>query len=254
MGFFSSVLIRLKGFFLQAGDDIVSGSTSSIKATYRTIEEQEIKRYNQMLDAVSSLARQRSQTEQEIQKDEEQLSELEQEMEGALAIAEREPENQLVHEQAYNRAFTKKEELEARLEQRRSKFEELDQKVENYKIELANFQERVQSLKQEGDEAVADLISSESIVRIEQRLQGLSTEGTDQALDAVRRKVQDTKAKAQIASEIGGTDVSRQRERYRAAAKQSSGASEFSERLKQRQQAKTEQSQAETAEERKLGE
>ena len=43
MGFFSSVLIRLKGFFLQAGDDIVSGSTSSIKATYRTIEEQEIK-------------------------------------------------------------------------------------------------------------------------------------------------------------------------------------------------------------------
>ena len=242
MGFFSSVLIRLKGFFLQAGDDIVSGSTSSIKATYRTIEEQEIKRYNQMLDAVSSLARQRSQTEQEIQKDEEQLSELEQEMEGALAIAEREPENQQVHEQAYNRAFTKKEELEARLEQRRSKFEELDQKVENYKIELANFQERVQSLKQEGDEA------------IEQRLQGLSTEGTDQALDAVRRKVQDTKAKAQIASEIGGTDVSRQRERYRAAAKQSSGASEFSERLKQRQQAKTEQSQAETAEERKLGE
>ncbi|MAG83628.1 hypothetical protein CMK10_05670, partial [Candidatus Poribacteria bacterium] len=89
MGFFSSVLIRIKGFFLQAGDDIVSGSTSSIKATYRTIEEQEIKRYNQMLDAVSSLARQRSQIEQEIQKDEEQLSELEQEMEGALAIAER---------------------------------------------------------------------------------------------------------------------------------------------------------------------
>ena len=43
MGFFSSVLIRLKGFFLQAGDDIVSGSTSSIKATYRTIEEQEIR-------------------------------------------------------------------------------------------------------------------------------------------------------------------------------------------------------------------
>ena len=207
-----------------------------------------------MLDAVSSLARQRSQTEQEIQKDEEQLSELAQEMEGALAIAEREPENQQVHEQAYNRAFTKKEELEARLEQRRSKFEELDQKVENYKIELSNFQERVQSLKQEGDEAVADLISSESIVRIEQRLQGLSTEGADQALDAVRRKVQDTKAKAQIASEIGGTDVSRQRERYRTAAKQSSGASEFSERLKQRQQAKTAQSQAETAEERKLGE
>ena len=254
MGFFSSVLIRLKGFFLQAGDDIVSGSTSSIKATYRTIEEQEIKRYNHMLDGVSSLARQRSQTEQEIQKDEEQLSELAQEMEGALAIAEREPENQQVHEQAYNRAFTKKEELEARLEQRRSKFEELDQKVENYKIELSNFQERVQSLKQEGDEAVADLISSESIVRIEQRLQGLSTEGADQALDAVRRKVQDTKAKAQIASEIGGTDVSRQRERYRTAAKQSSGASEFSERLKQRQQAKTAQSQAETAEERKLGE
>ena len=53
-------------------------------------------------------------------------------------------------------------------------------------------------MKQEGDEAVADLVSSESIVRIEQRLQGLSTEGTDQALDAVRRKVQDTKAKAQI--------------------------------------------------------
>ena len=109
-------------------------------------------------------------------------------------------------------------------------------------------------MKQEGDEAVADLISSESIVQIEQRLQGLSTEGTDQALDAVRRKVQDTKAKAQISSEIGGTNVSRQRERYRAAAKQSTGTNEFSERLKQRQQTKEGQSQTETAEERKLGE
>ena len=108
-------------------------------------------------------------------------------------------------------------------------------------------------MKQEGDEAVADLVSSESIVRIEQRLQGLSTEGTDQALDAVRRKVQDTKAKAQISSEIGGTDVSRQRERYRAAAKQSTGSNEFSERLKQRQQTKAEP-QTETTEERKLGE
>jgi len=48
--------------------------------------------------------------------------------------------------------------------------------------------------------------------------------------------------------------VSRQRERYRAAAKQSTGTNEFSERLKQRQQTKEGQSQTETAEERKLGE
>ena len=47
--------------------------------------------------------------------------------------------------------------------------------------------------------------------------------------------------------------MSRQRERYRAAAKQSTGSNEFSERLKQRQQTKAEP-QTETTEERKLGE
>ena len=254
MGFLSSLFIRIKGFFLQAGDDIVAGSPSSVKATYRAIEEKEIKRYNQMLDAVASLARQREDASQEIDRSEEQLKGFAEEMEGALALAEREPDNVAAHREAYNRAFSEHERLQTRLQQVQAKFEQLDKKVEDYKLELSNFQGRIQSLRQEGDEAVADLIGSESIIRIEQRLQGLSTDSGDQALSAVRRKVADTKAKAQITAELGGTDVSRQRQRYRTAGKQSEGSVAFEEKLKQRQQAKTAPSDTATPEKRRLGE
>ena len=254
MGLLSSIWIRIKGFFLEAGDDIVSSSPSSIKATYRAVEDKEIKRYNQMLDAVSSLARQREQTSQEINRIEEQIKGLEEETEGALALAERDPDNMDRHREAYNRAFNEQERLKTRLQQGQSKFEKQDNKVEEYKLELSNFQARVQSLRQEGDEAVADLVSSESIIRIEQRLQGLSKDSMDQALSAVRRKVADTKAKAQITAELGGTDVARQRQRYRAAAKQSAGQSAFDEKIKQRQQAKAAPSDSTAPERRRLGE
>ncbi len=256
MGFFASLIIRIKGFFLKAGDDLVSGSPEAIQATYRTIEDKEIQRYNQMLDAVSSLARQREDALRQMERLQGRIEELNDETEGALALADSEPDNKEQHREAYNRAFAQKEQLQARLDQTDAKADQLTEKVEDYKLELSNFQSRIEELKQEGDESVADLISSQSIIQIEQRLQGLSTDSTDQALTAVRRKVADTKAKAQITAELGGVDVARQRQRYRAAAKQSAGGTAFDEMLKQRQQGKAEAESEtqEASEQRKLGE
>jgi len=256
MGIFSAIWLRLKGFFLRTSDELVSGSTEAIQATYRTVEEKEIRQYNQMLDAVASLARQREEILQEKQRVQAQIDAYEEEMEGALALAEREPENMEQHRAAYERVFPQKERAQQRFEELGDRAEQLTERVENYKLELSQFQDRIEKLRQEGGEAVADLISSESIIRIEQRIQGLSTESTDQALAAVRRRVADTKAKAQITSELAGTDVARQRQRYRAAGRESAGSTAFDEMLKQRRQGKAavegETEEAE-AERRKLG-
>lgn len=260
MGLFSAIWIRIRGFFLKTSDDLVSGSPDAIRSTYRTVEEKEIQRYNQMLDAVSSLARQREDTLQTMERTQNQIEAFDEEMEGALALAEREPDNTEQHRTAYNRAFDQKTRLEQRLAEMDTKSEQLTERVEDYKLQLSEFQERVNSLRQEGDEAVADLISSEAIISIEQRIQGLSTEGTDQALSAVRRKVADTKAKAQITSELAGTDVARQRQRYRAAGRENAGSTAFDEVLKQRQQGETavegetEETEEAEAERRRLGE
>jgi len=256
MGILSAIWIRLRGFFLKTSDQLVSGSPDAIRATYRTVEESEIGQYNEMLDAVASLMRQREDTLQEIQRLETQIADYEQEMEGALTLAESETDNTEQHRTAYERAFTQKDRLQERLDEQVARSEQLTESVENYKLQLSQFQDRIGKLRQEGDEAVADLVSSEAIIRIEQRIQGLSTESTDQALSAVRRRVADSKAKAQITSELAGTDVARQRQQYRAAGRASAGSSAFDEMLKQRQQGKTavegETEEAE-AERRRLG-
>jgi len=256
MGLFSAIWIRIRGFFLKTSDELVSGSPDAIRATYRTVEEREIQQYNEMLDAVASLMRQREDTLQELERVQNQVDVYEEEMEGALAFAESESENMEEHRAAYERAFGQKDRFQQRAEELDARAEQLTERVEGYKLQLQEFQGRIESIRQEGDESVADLVSSQAIIRIEQRIQGLSTESTDQALSAVRRRVADTKAKAQITSELAGTDVARQRQRYRAAGRQSAGSSAFDEMLEQRQQGKTavegETEEAE-AERRRLG-
>jgi len=174
---------------------LVSGSPDAIRAAYRTVEEGEIQRYNQVLDGVASLMRQREDSLQEMERLQVQIGVLDQEMEAALALAEREPENSKQHREAYNSALRKKERLAKRLEEMDAKTTQLTESVENYRQELSNFQERIETLRREGDEAVADLIANQAIIRTEQRLQEFSPERTDEALQAALRKLEDTKAK-----------------------------------------------------------
>jgi len=175
----------------------VSLRQDSVRATYRAIEEKEIPRYNQMLDGVASLSRVKEETLQEMERLQGKIDKLEQEMEGALSLVEREPENSDQHRGVYNRVLAQKERLEKRLAEVGAKASQLTEKVEDYKQELSNFQRRIEALRQEADEVVADLIHSEAIIRIEQRLQGLSTEGTDESLQVAQQKFEETKAKVE---------------------------------------------------------
>ena len=173
----------------------ISWSVDAIRTTYRTVEEREIERYNQMLDGVSSLARMREDTLQKIQRIQGQIEELDKEMEDALSLTKSEPEKSDQHREAYERALAQKERLKERLEEMAKEEAELGKIVENYKRELSNFRERIEALRREGDEAVAALIHSESLIQTEQRLQEISTGCADEALQNVRRKAEETKAK-----------------------------------------------------------
>jgi len=173
----------------------VSGSPDAIRATYRTVEEKEIQRYNQLLDAVSSLGRMRQEALQEMQRIQGTIEELDKEMEDSLSLIESEPEKSDQYREAYERAFRQKERLKERLEEMDAKAKELTERTENYRRELSKFQERIEVLRREGDEAVADLVQSQAIIHIEQRLQGISGERTDETLQAAQRKLEDTKAK-----------------------------------------------------------
>ncbi|MBN1231947.1 MAG: hypothetical protein JXA60_01150 [Candidatus Coatesbacteria bacterium] len=248
--FLKKLWIRITGIFLEAGDDVVSGSPSAVKATYRAAIHKAKNEYQIMFDAVAQLAAQRERTIAELQKIDGEEIQLKQNLEGALVAAEKDPEN-IKHKQAGERYIKRLDEINLRQDQLNKDLEVQTSKVEEYKLKLTRFQEEIKNLEREMGESVADFISSQQIVQLENRLQGLGQSVEDEAIVAIREKIAKMKAKAKIASELGHTNVEIQDREYAQMGKEKIASTKFEELLKQRQEKAAEIKEAE--EKRDLG-
>ncbi|MDD3473987.1 MAG: hypothetical protein PHS86_14495, partial [Syntrophaceae bacterium] len=84
MSFFGKLWTRIKGIFINAGDDVVSSSPEAIRATYATAIDESKKRYLEMEKAVALLAREREKTKQLLKDLEKEESEIKSRLEEAL--------------------------------------------------------------------------------------------------------------------------------------------------------------------------
>lgn len=233
MGFFGKLWAVIRGFFIRAGDDMVSSSPEAINATYATAINDAKKRYKEMEKAVALLAVQKDKTENMLKDLDRQEEDLRRKLEGALASAEADPSDPS-HREAGTRYLANMKEIDEKQARLTSELEGQQAKVYEYQVKLRSFMDEINKLKREQGEMVAEMVSAQQMVQLEDRLKGLGETAVDESLVAIRDKVANLKAQARVAAEMRGSTLSAQDETYERLGSQREAASQFDELLKAR--------------------
>jgi phage shock protein A len=236
MSFLSKLWVIIRGFFIRSGDDLVSKSPDAIRSTYAAAIEDAKTRYHQMVEAVSLLAREREKSEIRLRDLEKEKGEMNRRLEGALNAADADPAN-VEHREAGARYLERIKEIESEQQVVEQNLQAQSARVEEYKLKIRSFSEEIDRLKREQGEMVAEFVSSQQIISLENRLQGLGESSTDESLVAIREKVGTMRARAKIASEMGKATVQSQDRAYEAIGAEKEAVNKFDELLKARQAA-----------------
>jgi phage shock protein A len=233
MSFFGKLWAMVRGIFIRAGDDLVSSSPDAIKATYATAIDEAKKRYKEMERAVALLARERERTEISVQQMDKEEAELRRKLEGALAAAEAEPSSQ-AHREAGTRYLSRITEIGERRANLATELEGQARKVDEYKARLRSFTDEIDRLKREQGEMIAEFVSNQQVIQLEDRLKGLGEAAVDESIVAIRDKVANLRAQAKIATEMGGATLQAQDFTYEQIGAEREAQSRFDELLKAR--------------------
>lgn len=237
MGFFGKLVALVRGFFIRAGDDLVSQSPEAIRSTYAVAIQEAKKRYKEMEEAVALLARERERSEEALRNLDREEQELLKKLEGALSAAVAEPNNP-AHREAGTRYQVRIQEIDAKQEALTQELDSQSGKVEEYKTRLRGFMTEIEQLKREQGEMVAEFMSSRQVLVLEDRLKGLSETAVDESVVAIREKVANLKAQAKIASELRSAEVGAHDGTYERIGEETLAANKFDELLKARLEAK----------------
>ncbi len=238
MSYFGKLWAVIRGFFIRAGDDVVSSSPQAIQATYASAIDDAKRRYKEMEKAVAMLASQREKTEMNLKDLGREELELHRKLEGALASAESEPDNQ-VHREAGARYLTRIKEIEEKQAKLNADLQTQSQRVDEYKIKLRSFTDEIQRLKKEEGEMVAEFVSTQQVLALEDRLKGLGETYVDESLVAIRDKIAQMRAQVKIAAEMRGATVQSHDEIYEKIGSEKEARERFDEMLKSRAAIKT---------------
>ena len=219
-----------------ASDASLAQSPDAIKATFRMTKDKWIKEYKELEAGVAQIVLIREQRATELEKILEKMEKLEERMEGALAMAMKEPDKQEVHGEAYARFQKEHAEADARADELRKEVETLSARSEEYKSQLTRFERDIRDLDEQQAQAIADIVSSQSVIRLNDKLKGFSQDRFSkdiQAIDQVRERL---KAQAKLSTEMAGVSSEKQDSDYEMAGKSSAGETDFLKKLAERKQ------------------
>ena len=239
MGFFGKLWTMIRGFFIRAGDDMVSSSPQAIRSAYAAAIDEAKRRYKEMEMAVALLARERERTEMSLKDMDQEEAELQRKLEGALAAAEASPDD-TSHREAGTRYAARMAEIDLKQLALAQDLEGQRGKVEEYKGKLRGFHTEIDRLKREQGEMVAEFVSHQQVIQLEDRLKGLGETAVDESIVAIRDKVANLRSQAKIASEMGKATVTVQDQTYERLGAEKEAAARFDELLKARREAKAE--------------
>jgi len=237
MGFFGKLWAVIRGFFIRAGDDMVSSSPDAIKSTYAVAIDEAKRRYKEMERAVALLAVERERTEMSLKELDREEGELQRKLEGALSAAEAAPDD-LSHREAGTRYAARLNEIDQKQDSLAKDLDAQRDKVEEYKLKLRSFRTEIDRLKREQGEMVAEFVSHQQVIQLEDRLKGLGETAVDESLVAIRDKVANLRSQAKIAGEMGKSTVGAQDDKYERMGAEKEASARFDELLKARMEAK----------------
>jgi phage shock protein A len=202
--FFSSVFGLAEGKTQRMTDKIVTSSADAIRSQFRKTKEDWSKDYQEMREAVAELIRIREMKSEEVKKITKESEELQQKMAGAIELYKKTPDER--YKAAYTQLADKSDKNEQRVKELEAEIDEQHQAIERFKVRLLELQTQIDSLNKEEAETVADIISSQKIKELNDRLSGLSVDSSSKNLEAIRNTRQKSKAVAKLSTELTGLE------------------------------------------------
>lgn len=111
------------------------------------------------------------------------------------------------HRAAFEDASSTLGETTKRMDDKENDLKTRQQQIATYKAELQSMQRSAQSLREEQNEAIADVAIAEQQEAINSMIAGIQSDTTDKDLSAARAARQRAKSKATITAELAGNDA-----------------------------------------------
>lgn len=220
-GFFDRLAQVWKGFLSLWVSDLESKNP---EAVYESAIEERIKKHRELKKAVSGIVYLRNKLQDELEAKRKELVEIDAQI--PVAIEEGEDEAALV-------LLEKKNQLESRISEVAVELEKISGQAEEAKSGLIQFQSEIEKLKREKTEMLAKKANAEARVKIQETLDGLSTDADIKALENVRESIQKKAAEADIGSEIQGDSLDQKLARIKTKAASATAKSQLEEMKKQ---------------------
>ncbi len=216
--FFSSLLGLLQGKTERLTDKMVSANADTIRAQFRKTKEDWNRDYQEMRNSIAELMNIRETKLNELKSIGNETNELEHKMQGAVELFKQNSDER--YKKAYTQMAEKLENNESRSKELELQISEQDKAIELYKARLQDLQKQIETLNKEEAETVADMIGSQKIKELNDRLSGLSIDSSTKNLEAIRQARQKLKSVAKISTEMGpNSQVDLDKELTAAAAR-----------------------------------
>lgn len=217
MGFFDRLSQVWKGFLSLWISDIENRNP---EAVYEAAIEERIKKHRDLKKAVSGIVYLRNKLQAEQESSEKELRELA--LQIPVAIEEGEDEAALV-------LIQRKDELEAKLGEITLELDKVSAQAEDAKSGLITFQSEIEKLKREKNEMLAKKANAEARIKIQENLDGLSTDADIKALENVRESIDKLQAEADVSGEIKGSSLDDKLSKIKAKTANASAKAQLAE-------------------------
>lgn len=195
MSFFDRVANLWNGFWsLWISDK----EKANPEAVYEAAIDERIKKHRDLKKAVSGIVYLRNKVTADLDTKQKELKEVNAGL--PIALESGDDEIALV-------LLQRKNELEKAIEGLTVEQDKVNKQADDAKQALVQFQGEIEKLKRERDEMIAKKATAEARIKIQESLDGLSTDADIKALEGVREHIQHLQAQADVGSEIKGESL-----------------------------------------------
>jgi len=193
---------------------------------YQNAIDSMIDKYGKLKSATASIMRRREDVSARLNSEQQELAAINADLNAALATGQDELGIVLIQ---------KKNALEASIKTLEQDMEQARTDADEAKSSLIQVKNEIQKLKDEKDRMLAQMLSAEARMKIQNQLEGLSVDAEVRALDNVREHIKNTVAEAKMGSELRDSDLDVQLNKLR----QSSGTITARQQLEEMKRART---------------
>lgn len=221
MNWFSRMWNVLKG---KLGLHATSVENDNPAAVYESAIEERVKRHRDLKKAVSGIVYLRNKLQGDLEEIQKELTDITQQI--PVAVTEGEDEAALV-------LIQRKDALNVQVLEIQAELERVSSQADESKAALVSFQGEIESLKREKDEMLAKKATAEARIKIQESLDGLSTEADIRALDNVREGIHKLQAEADVGTELSEVNLDAKLKEIKAKTASASAKSQLEEMKKQ---------------------